>query len=81
MRGEHTVCAVIFMVTMCGGPHDGRVFMYPEPLPRVLCFQACIDGRWRTVEYERDGSSLNYVLLERPAEAEEPDCAAAPVGG
>lgn len=54
------MCVLIHMVTMIGGPHDGRVFTYPEPLPLVLCFQACVEGRWETIEYAREPGTLIY---------------------
>jgi hypothetical protein len=58
---------LMHMIRLVGGPRHGKTATYGEPLPAVLCFQRCVDGRWETVEYAREPGTLIYRHREKTA--------------
>jgi len=67
-------------VTMAGGPKDGRTYPFPEPLPRVFCFQQfTIETGWLVHEYGRaDRLVYSFLRSRRAAAAAEEFMAATP---
>ncbi len=47
-----------------GGPKNGKVYDYAEPLPPVLVFQGTMDSIFKVVSYERIQNTNIYRYKE-----------------